>query len=321
MKTSVKVWLAAAVILIAAGAVLFTVVMSAHSWNFKEVFRNKYETRSFEITQHFVNISIRSDTADIHFRKTESGNARVEIFDDPLIEASAEVQNGVLAIEIRDTRKWYEKIGFFRAESSKITLYLPEASYSSLTINESTGDIDLPAPFAFQKIDITASTGDVKLGASASGNIKIETDTGDIHAESLTAGSLELSVSTGKVTVKSVPCDGDISVRVSTGKAVLEDVICKNLISTGSTGHIELKDVKANGLLSLERSTGDIRFDKCDAEEILITTSTGDVSGSLLSDKVFVAKSDTGRVQVPETTAGGKCKVTTDTGDINITIE
>jgi hypothetical protein len=44
------------------------------------------------------------------------------------------------------------------------------------------------------------------------------------------------------------------------------------------------------------------------------------VKGSLLTDKIFVTQSDTGKVDVPETVSGGKCKVTTDTGDIRIEI-
>ncbi|MBR6498752.1 MAG: DUF4097 family beta strand repeat protein, partial [Clostridia bacterium] len=81
-----------------------------------------------------------------------------------------------------------------------------------------------------------------------------------------------------------------------------------------------LKDVIASGAMNIQRSTGDVTFEKCDAAELTIKTDTGDVTGSLLSEKVFIAKSDTGSVKVPETTSGGKCKVTTDTGKIKLVI-
>ena len=58
-----------------------------------------------------------------------------------------------------------------------------------------------------------------------------------------------------------------------------------------------------------------------DGGQILIKTDTGKVSGSLLSDKVFIIETDTGRKDYPKTTTGGKCEITTDTGDIIITIE
>ena len=48
---------------------------------------------------------------------------------------------------------------------------------------------------------------------------------------------------------------------------------------------------------------------------------TVDVTGTLLSEKVFIAQSGTGRIDVPETTTDGKCKITTDTGRISLSIE
>ncbi len=55
-------------------------------------------------------------------------------------------------------------------------------------------------------------------------------------------------------------------------------------------------------------------------KELFIKTSTGDVEGSLLADKVFIVNTDTGEVDVPKTTSGGKCEIKTDTGDVEINI-
>ena len=51
-----------------------------------------------------------------------------------------------------------------------------------------------------------------------------------------------------------------------------------------------------------------------------VTTSTGEVTGSLRSEKVFITRSDTGRQDVPKSVTGGRCEITTDTGDIEITV-
>ena len=115
-------------------------------------------------------------------------------------------------------------------------------------------------------------------------------------------------------------CDADISIGLSTGKAYLTDIVCKNLTSMGSTGDISLKNVIAAEKISIERSTGDVTFEGSDAAELCITTDTGDVEGSLLTDKVFITKTDTGRINVPNSITGGRCEITTDTGDIKITI-
>jgi len=76
----------------------------------------------------------------------------------------------------------------------------------------------------------------------------------------------------------------------------------------------------AEQLLSIERSTGDVQFDGCDAGEIYVETDTGAVKGTLLSEKVFIVESDTGSIRVPKSVTGGKCEITTDTGDIKIDI-
>ena len=63
-----------------------------------------------------------------------------------------------------------------------------------------------------------------------------------------------------------------------------------------------------------------MRFDGCDAAEITVKTGTGDVTGTLLSDKVFLTETGTGRIDVPKSTVGGRCEINTDTGDIKIDI-
>ena len=75
------------------------------------------------------------------------------------------------------------------------------------------------------------------------------------------------------------------------------------------------------GEFNLERNTGDIEFHGCDAETIYVETDTGDVTGTLLTDKVFITETDTGSVDVPKSVSGGRCEISTDTGDIRIEIQ
>ena len=72
--------------------------------------------------------------------------------------------------------------------------------------------------------------------------------------------------------------------------------------------------------LSVERSSGDVSFVGCDAAEIVISTSTGDVEGTLLSDKIYIIKTSTGDVNVPDSAQGGRCEITTSTGDVKIRV-
>ena len=127
-------------------------------------------------------------------------------------------------------------------------------------------------------------------------------------------------MSTGEINIKNVNCEGELRIAVSTGDSELENVRCDSLISTGDTGDITLTRVIAGGKYDIKRSTGDIKLVNCDAAEIYIETSTGNVKGNLLTEKVFIINTSTGKKDVPETLTGGKCKISTSTGDVILTV-
>ena len=320
MKKATKICLIAAACLVLIGGAAFCIAMTANHWDFSLLSNDKLETTTFDITDDFRNISVKSDTEDIEFRLSDDGTCTVVCRERESETHTASVQNGTLLVERIDTENWFGHISLFSFESPTITVYLPQTDYEALFIEEDTGDITVPKSFQFGSVDIELSTGEVDFRASSPGLIRIQSSTGDIRAEGLSAGELDLTASTGHVDVLSVTCAGDVGVSVSTGKTNLTNVSCGSISSAGSTGDITLKNVTAEGLISIERSTGDVSFEQCDAGELTVETDTGEVTGTLLSDKVFITHSETGSIDVPETTTGGKCRITTETGDIEIRI-
>ena len=319
MNKTTKIWLIVAALLVAVGLIAFAVIMTINGWDFTKLGTGKYETNTYEINEAFSNISIKTNTADITLVPSDNEGCRVVCKEEENAKHSVSVVDGTLTVNIVDTRKWYEHISIY-SEASKITVYLPESEYSSLVIKGSTSDIEISKDFKLEGIDISVSTGDVKCYASATRAIKIEASTGGISVENILAESLELSASTGNITISGVTCVGDITVRVSTGKVRLADISCKSVISSGSTGDISLNNVIATEKLSIERDTGDVSLNSCDAAEIYVETDTGEVEGTLLSEKVFITNTDTGDIDVPSSVTGGRCEITTDTGDIKIDI-
>ena len=320
MKKATKVWLITAAALVLIGCILFAGVAALLKWDFTKLATVQYETNTYEISEAFDSISINSDTADTQFVFSETGKCEVVCLDEENLKHSVTVEDGTLIIKLIDARSGFDYVRHIgiNVGSPRITVYLPKTEYTSLLIRESTGDVQIPQDFIFRDVDIHLSTGDVDFSASVSDTLKIRTSTGWIHAQNLSAGELDLTASTGAVTVSGVSCAGDVRLKVTTGKVNLTDIACKNVISSGSTGDISLKNVLATEAFSIERSTGDVTFDACDAAEIFVTTDTGDVSGSLLSDKVFLVRTDTGDVDVPQSLTGGRCEISTDTGDIRL---
>lgn len=258
------------------------------------------ETNEYEIKEKFKDIKIITDTADIEFILSENLNTSVVCDEQKNINHSVRVKDNTLLIKVDDNRKWYEYINI-NFGKIKITIYLPKNEYGELFIDSDTGNINIPNNFNFNSIDIINDTGNIKNYASANDNIKIKTSTGNIHIENINANIIDLSASTGNTKIVNAKC--------------------VNLLSKGDTGNVLLKNVIATEKFIIETDTGDVKFVASDASDIFVKTDTGNVTGSLLTDKVIFAESDTGTIDVPKIIADEKCEIITDTGNIKITIE
>ncbi len=339
MNKTTKAWLIAATVMVVLGVVMFAVVVAVIGGDFSKLGTVTYETVTHEIDRGFQSISIDTDTADIVIAPADDGVCRVVCYEREKVKHAVTVEDDVLTIRVADQSVWdYIDISF---ETPKITVYLPEKEYESLVILQSTGDVEIARDLTFGKLTVEISTGDVTLRSDVKEQARVKTSTGDILVENMTAGALDLCASTGHVTVKQVKCHGDMDlsattgwvsvtsaecggnmdVGIGTGKTELTNVTCQGLTTVGTTGDVRMNNVIAKQSFSIERSTGDVNFDACDAAEISVRTTTGDVTGTLLSTKVFVAKATTGAVEVPSSGEGGKCEITTNTGDICIKVQ
>lgn len=319
MSKAGKIWLLIAACLVVLGLFLFAGVMTQYNWDFTKLSTAKFETNTYEIKEAFNNIRIDVDTTVIEFVHSDGEGCRIDCVELEKVKHSAAVQDGTLVIKVIDTRKWYDHIGIFLG-SPKMTVYLPEEAYASLSIDTDTGDIHIPGTFTFDELEIEGDTGDVECMASVSKDIDISLSTGQIKIENNSAGGMDLSTSTGSIQLSTVKTEGNIEIETDTGSVKLTDVACMDLTAEGDTGAILLKNVVAEGRFLIENHTGDVRFENSDASQISVKTSTGDVTGSLSTEKVFITETSTGRISVPETQTGGTCEIRTSTGDITIEI-
>lgn len=189
----------------------------------------------------------------------------------------------------------------------------------------------------FDNIAVETDTADVTFALSEDGVCRVECyeNAKGTHTVTVENGSLVIrrtdnrawydfigiGFASPKITVQLPKADyARVNVTTSTGDIALRDLSAGTLDVTVSTGDVTLTNVVA-AKLSITSSTGDVRFDSTDAAEIAVKTSTGDVTGNLRTAKVFVTKTSTGDVRVPNTASGGKCTITTSTGDIRITVD
>lgn len=299
----------------------------------------KLITTQETITEEFTNIDIDILWADLELLPSPDGTCYYKAATYDNMFCSYAVENGTLKISQDDNRKWHQHIGIYW-EKTSLQVYLPEDVYGRLTVQSDTSDVTIPADFTFENVTITTDTGDLTIACqvtqqlsmtSTTGDMAVRgiapqsitaaATTGDVHMEDIICNDLSVSTSTGICRILRADVAQDLTAASTTGDKYLADVKCGTLKMEASTGDGELKNVVVAGDAKLESDTGDWELDGFDAANISIRTSTGEVEGTLLSEKIFFANTLTGDVEVPRTSTGGKCEITTDTGDIEIEIE
>lgn len=253
------------------------------------------EVKTYVIEESFNNINIDVTTDDINIYLSDEN--KIVCVENKKVSLESKVVSDTLFINRIDNRKFYDlSINF---NSFKIDLYLSYETIQSLNIECSTGNINIQNGFTFTNVDISSSTGSININSNVTDNLFLDNDTGNIKISN---------------------CDkmGNIDIDTDTGNISLSNVNANKLEIETDTGDTRLTNTILKEDLNVEGSTGSVYFDCFDAANIYIELSTGDVKGTILSNKFFVAKSNTGKVIVPQTRDGGECIIIVDTGDINI---
>ena len=321
-----KNWLITASILILAGLCICVTAYRILGFDFsgptkkgKNSGSGSMITNTYEVKKDFRNIDIDADVEDILFAPAKNGRCTVVCVEFANEPHDVRVEGNTLRVSRAEQKTGFH-IGVM-TEPESITVYLPEKTYKDLEVETDTGDVEIPKEFTFERIEVETDTGDVGCLVPEADKLTVDTDTGKTTVSGLKAKDVRLKASTGDIKVTDVKCSGDMSVKASTGDAALENVTCGNLNSEASTGDLVMKNVIAKDTFTIVRTTGKVKFDGCDAETIYVTTDTGDVTGTFLSDKVFLTETDTGKVDTPKSITGGRCEITTDTGDIKLDVK
>lgn len=238
-------------------------------------------SETHEIEEPFTGLDIRTFSSDVRFAIADDGKTRVESTHDAQVRESTGVTDGILNVWQESTGSGVH-FGIYYTVDDHITVYLPQSEYETLFVETTSGDINVSAPFAFERIKIDTGSGEVKCFAQCRENLSIETTSGDIDAGSVTAHDVNL---------------------------------------TSTSGEVELEDLIATGTLTVRTTSGDIEFDRCDAGTIDIDTTSGEVEGTLRSGKTFDISTMSGEVEVPANTPGaGLCRIGTTSGDVKLRV-
>lgn len=322
MKKSTKKWLIAALILVLVGGAIVAAVTVYVDMDYSRLNTEKYVTNTTEITEDFDNIQIKTYSADITFIPTKSDKCKVVCNKCEDLTHTITSENGTLSVDEKDNREFIDKIAFtVSSPTTEITVYLPVKEYGKLQINDDNGDVIIPEDFTFTDITVFGQNGEIECNANADNNIEIETYSGDINLSGVTAKGINLNSKSGEIELKDIACSEDCIAHNDMGDVNAENVSCGNFLSDALSGEIRLKNVVANKKMDIQRNTGDIRLHASDADEIYLKTESGSITGTILTEKIFLTETQSGNVSVPKTVKGGKCEIITEWGDIDISLD
>lgn len=296
---------------------------------------NEHEARNYKMDKKFSNIKISDSSNTVRILPTKEKTCRVDCYESKDTHYDVRVENETLSITRRD-RHGFINFVVFDFENHALTVYLPEREYGDIDISTSSGDVEFGGAFTADKVNIDTASGDMKVstltckkltanGASADielntvncEELSAKTASGEIEFDDVTARELSVRSTSGGIELDDVTAR-ELSVSSTSGDIDLRNVRTDSLKTTTSSGEVELENVLVDGKMSLESTSGDIGLERCDAAELKISSTSGSVYGSLLTGKTFIAHSTSGDIDIPRTDNGGRCEVSTTSGDITL---
>jgi len=324
MKRGKKIALWAAGILIVVGVVLGTGAALVGRVSVESLDYQELVTETVPISEDFENISINDSFSNIYFRPSEDGTCKLVFTRLTDVTYTAAVEGDTLTITGEDGRKWYEMIWFGSGSAwgeLEMAVYLPETRYEDLTITSGGGDLNIPGEFGFDIAFLVSASGDVTFRGEAERMLTLQTASGDILAENLRAESIQVNTASGTVTLNTVTVGENLGLDSSSGDLDLTNVECGELTANSASGTMDCTGMLVMGTLRMDTASGDIRLMDCDASTLYLTSSSGDITGTLRTDKVYQAHSDSGEVEVPFSTVGGLCEIHSSSGNIWFTAD
>ncbi len=344
MKKTKKCALFVALVMMIAGAAIFFIAFAIAGFKFQNLSTEKIVTQNAEIKEPFQRISISSYEYDLNILKSEDNKCRVIFTGNEKQPLVCNVKGMELVIDLHNTKKWYENIGstfqFASQKDTGIRVYLPQKEYEAIYASSYSGDIIIDSGFSFGEANFDTSSGNIKASGmtdhkldiqsysgkidiseiSASDIINIGTQSGTINVEKVNAYNIAVNSYSGKVSLENLIAKGSLSIETQSGNVALSGSADSVTVNTYS-GRINLENAIAKMSLSVETQSGNVVLNGCDAGEISVDTYSGSVSGTLLSDKIFVTSTYSGSVNVPVSSGTEICTISTQSGNINVLVQ
>ncbi len=177
----------------------------------------EFETVTYKPGDRFDSVEVYGVDCDVRFEKSDDGKCVVECPECEGVTHKVEVSDGRLRVERLIDRKVYGHLHIIW-KNEAIVVRLPKESYERLTVENSSGNVSVPAGFSFENARAACTSGDVALKACDGEDISISCTSGDVTAELLSGKEFSCRATSGNVDVpESVRGGGRCSISTTSG--------------------------------------------------------------------------------------------------------
>jgi DUF4097 and DUF4098 domain-containing protein YvlB len=261
----------------------FLVGVGGLVWQFQQMEHFNFDMQTIDeqrtITQQVKGIDVKTETADVVLTPARETSISVRLVGEvpkdrkPTLETEV-TPDGILRITVVEP----DRIDFFFTPRTRKELQVTiPAAYQDMQVSTATGDIRAGGLQA-KRVTIQSNTGDVVLNGFEGDRLKVNTDTGDMDLAGI-RGEVNIDSDTGNVEdLVLTELGRNVDIKTDTG-----DVEIK-VEKKPAAAHLDLKsdtgDVKADwpGLSYSEQT--DHRLDGssgASGPRILVRTATGDI--------------------------------------------
>lgn len=252
--------------------------------------------RTYTAESSICDVTADCGPADFILLPSENNTCRVECAENETVHYVVTTENSVLHIRRADSRTVFSFFKFYRAlRSEPVRVYLPQGTYKSLEVETTSGDIAIPAGYAFDTASLQSTSGDIACCAECS-LLSIETTSGDIALKNAKCSTIELCSTSGDITLENVQSSKkthaettsgkvqfinlettELEIHTASGKVSSENIKCTTLQIGTASGEVHLTHVKSSNTIEVDTASGKVSLEDTSSAVLHVDTISGEI--------------------------------------------
>ena len=162
----------------------------------------------------FTGIRVEVVNPHVTVLPAEDGITRVEYTQDSRYPITLQQEGDTLRV----TQKDYWTMGLLDLLTRpQIRIYLAEQTYNALSVDVTSGSVEVAAGLTFGTISLETTSGSITCHADARGELELDSTSGSVAVENITAASLSAETTSGSITITATTVERELELDSTSG--------------------------------------------------------------------------------------------------------